>query len=127
MALIEAPERQQQQPIADAVEGPASASWPFNRAAQAEAPEQAGSESSAASAMLAKYDEVQHGKGKGIAAVEEEEDDDDDADLGPDDWDDILSAWMSAVGLTDMLKASEQTESGANSGDGEFLPAFTVQ
>ncbi|EIE24823.1 hypothetical protein COCSUDRAFT_46959 [Coccomyxa subellipsoidea C-169] len=39
-----------------------------------------------------------------------EEEDEEDLDLGPDDWDDILSAWMGAVGLTDMLKASEPAE-----------------
>ncbi|BDA49260.1 probable selenocysteine insertion sequence-binding protein 2-like at C-terminar half [Coccomyxa sp. Obi] len=101
VALIEAPERQQQQPIADAAEGPSLV----------DATEAAGPQSCAASAALAECSDV----GKSSAAVEEEEDGDDDADLGPDDWDDILSAWMSAVGLTDMLKASEQTERGPKS------------
>ncbi len=74
--------------------------------------------------MPAKYDAVQGGKGKSSAvAIVEEEDDDDDADLGPDDWDDILSAWMSAVGLTDMLKASEETETAPKSVDGGCLLA----
>lgn len=66
----------------------------------------------AASAMLAKYD-AQHAEENSATetAKQREKEEDEDLDLGPDDWDDILSAWMGAVGLTDMLEASQPAES----------------
>ncbi len=65
-----------------------------------------------ASAMLAKNDaQVAAGPPAEEKEAEKvEEEDEEDVDLGPDDWDDILSAWMGAVGLTDMLKASQPAE-----------------
>jgi hypothetical protein len=56
----------------------------------------------------------QEGKTPASEALEglEGDDSDDDADLlGPDDWDDILSAWMGAVGLSDKLGGPNTTPS----------------
>lgn len=62
----------------------------------------------AGAAMLAQYD-VQR---RADLKEEEEGEDEGDADLAPDDWDDILSAWMNAVGLTEMLGAAGKLPEG---------------
>ena len=56
------------------------------------------------------------------------EDEDSDDDLGPDGWDDVLSAWMGSAGLPDVWSGSgaqPQTPSGASSRVPSRVPSPT--
>lgn len=48
--------------------------------------------------------------GKHLHQVQEEGSDDDSDGLGPDGWDDVLSAWMSNAGLLDSNQAREEDQ-----------------